>query len=81
MALSTGGPSSSQWACAGSMKGLLLSPVSLLLHLWGNGAIFISVTLLRKWEAPGGGKGLETVPSLEMRREEYTSVWAGCIQC
>lgn len=51
----SGWPASSQWACADAAKGVLLSPVSLLLHLWGNGSIFINVTLLRKYE-PGGGR-------------------------
>lgn len=46
----------------------------------GKGSIFISVTLLRKCEAPGGGRGLETVPSLEMNCEGYSTVWAGSIQ-
>lgn len=30
----SGWPASSQWACADAAKGVLLSPVSLLLHLW-----------------------------------------------
>lgn len=49
-----GWSASSQWACADTVKGVLLSPVSLLLHLWGNGSIFITITLLRKCEAGGG---------------------------
>lgn len=45
-----GWPAFSQRACADSAEGVLLSPVSLLLHLGGKGSIFISIVVQSKCE-------------------------------